>query len=71
MLTYAASLVAASVKVSPESATPDVQALFSSGSFAPGVRRQLDTKPSMTAGIWQMRPESRGFVEVRVFIVRF
>ena len=65
MLTYAASVIAASVKVLPESATPDVQALFSSGSFAPGPKRVLDTKPGMTAGVWQMRPESRGYVEAR------
>ena len=42
ILTYAASLVAASVKVLPESATPDVQCLFAHGSYAPGVSRQLD-----------------------------
>ena len=65
MLTYAASLLAASVKVLPESATPDVQALFASASYAPGPTRQLDTKPGMTSGIWQMRPESRGYVEAR------
>jgi len=65
MLTYAASLLAASVKVLPESATPDMQALFSSGSFAPGPTRKLDTKPGMTSGIWQMRPESRGHVLAR------
>lgn len=65
MLTYAASLVAASVKALPESATPDVQALFASASYAPGSKRQLDTKPGMTSGIWQMRPESRGYVAAR------
>jgi choline dehydrogenase len=65
MLTYGASLVAASVKALSESATPDVQALFSSGSFSPGPKREMDTKPGMTAGLWQMRPESRGYVEAR------
>ncbi len=65
MLTYAASLVAASVKVLPESDTPDVQALFASASYAPGATRQLDTKPGMTTGVWQMRPLSRGHVEAR------
>ena len=65
MLTYAASLLAASVRVLPESATPDAQALFSSASFALGPKRKLDTKPGMTSGIWQMRPESRGYVEAR------
>jgi choline dehydrogenase len=65
MLTYAASLIAASVKVLPESATPDAQVLFASASYAPGSKRQLDTKPGMTAGVWQMRPESRGYVEAK------
>ena len=65
MLTYAASLVAASVKTLPESETPDLQALFASASYAPGSKRQLDTKPGMTSGMWQMRPESRGYVEAR------
>ena len=63
MLTYAASLLAASMKVLPESATPDAQALFSSASFALGPKRVLDRKPGMTSGVWQMRPESRGHVE--------
>jgi choline dehydrogenase len=65
MLTYAASLVAASVKVLEESATPDIQCLLASGSFAPGPIRRLDNEPGMTAGIWQMRPLSRGYVEAR------
>jgi choline dehydrogenase len=65
MLTYAASLVAASVKVLEESATPDVQCLLASGSFAPGPVRKLDDAPGMTAGMWQMRPLSRGYVEAK------
>jgi choline dehydrogenase len=65
ILTYAASLVASSVKVLPESATPDVQALFAHGSYAPGTSRVLDSKPGMTCGMWQMRPLSRGYVEAR------
>ncbi len=56
MLTYASSLVCASVKVLEESATPDVQCLFSPGSFAPGPVRRLDDTPGMTIGMWQMRP---------------
>ncbi len=62
MLTYGASLVAASFKALPESATPDVQGLFSSGSFSPGPKRQMDKTPAMTTGLWQMRPESCGHV---------
>jgi len=65
MLTYAASLVAASVKVLEESATPDVQILLANGSFAPGPIRRLDDKPGMTGGMWQMRPLSTGYVEAK------
>jgi choline dehydrogenase len=65
ILTYAASLVAASVKVLPESATPDVQYLFAHGSYAAGASRVLDSVPGMTCGMWQMRPLSRGYVEAR------
>ncbi|HVB18503.1 MAG TPA: GMC family oxidoreductase N-terminal domain-containing protein [Stellaceae bacterium] len=65
LLTYAASLVCASVKVLEESATPDVQILFANASFAPGPIRRLDTKPGMTGGMWQMRPLSRGYVEAK------
>jgi choline dehydrogenase len=65
LLTYAASLVCASVKVLEESATPDVQILFANASFAPGPIRRLADKPGMTGGMWQMRPLSRGYVEAR------
>lgn len=65
LLTYGASLVAASVKVLPESATPDVQALFASASYAPGPKRRLADEPGMTSGVWQMRPLSRGHVEAK------
>ena len=65
LLTYAASLVAASVKVLEEAATPDVQILFANASFAPGPIRRLADKPGMTGGMWQMRPLSRGYVEAK------
>ena len=65
MLTYGASLVAASIKVLPESETPDCQALFAPASYAPGPVRRLADTPGMTGGVWQMRPLSRGYVEAR------
>jgi choline dehydrogenase len=65
MLTYSASLAAASVKVLEESATPDVQCVFAPGSFKDGQIGELDDFPGMTAGVWQMRPLSRGIVEAR------
>ena len=65
MLTYSASLAAASVKVLEESATPDVQCSFAPGSFKDGQIGELDDFPGMTAGAWQMRPLSRGIVEAK------
>jgi choline dehydrogenase len=65
LLTYAASLVCASVKVLEESATPDVQILFANASFAPGPIRRLDDRPGMTGGMWQMRPLSTGYVAAK------
>jgi choline dehydrogenase-like flavoprotein len=65
MLTYSASLVAASVKVLEESATPDVQCSFAPGSFKDGQIGQLEEEPGLTGGTWQMRPLSRGYVEAK------
>jgi choline dehydrogenase len=65
MLTYSASLAAASVKVLEESATPDVQCNIAPGSFKDGQIGELDDFPGITAGAWQMRPLSRGYVEAK------
>ena len=65
ILTYSASLIAASVKILPESATPDVQISFAPGSFKDGQIGALEEEPGLTGGPWQMRPLSRGFVEAR------
>jgi choline dehydrogenase len=65
MMTFGASLCAASVKVLPESATPDVQCVFAPASYKPGLIRKLDDRPGITGGPWQMRPLSRGHVLVR------
>ena len=45
MMTFGASLCAASVKVLPESATPDVQCVFAPASYKPGLIRELDDRP--------------------------
>ncbi len=62
MLTFSASLCAASAKVLEESATPDVQVVFAPASYKPGLIRQLDDVPGITGGPFQMRPLSRGYV---------
>jgi len=65
ILTYSASLAAASVKVLEESATPDVQCSIAPGSFKDGQIGELDDFPGITAGAWQMRPLSRGYIEAK------
>src|SRR5437660_3947672 len=65
MLTYSPSIVAASVKVLEESATPDVQVTFAPGSFKNGQIGALEETPGLSAGAWQMRPLSRGYVEAK------
>ena len=63
MLSYSPSLVAASVKVLETSATPDMQITFAPGSFKGGQIGELERTPGLSAGAWQMRPLSRGYVE--------
>src|SRR5437764_9961390 len=65
MLSYSPSIIAASVKVLEESATPDVQVTFAPGSFKGGQIGELDDTPGLSAGAWQMRPLSRGYVEAK------
>jgi choline dehydrogenase len=65
MLSYSPSLVAASVKVLETSATPDVQVTFAPGSFKGGRIGELERTPGLSAGAWQMRPLSRGYVEAK------
>src|SRR5271155_1905573 len=65
ILTYSPSIVAASVKVLEESATPDMQCTFAPGSFKGGQMGELDETPGLSAGAWQMRPLSRGYVEAK------
>jgi choline dehydrogenase len=65
MLTYSPSIVAASVKVLEESATPDLQCTFSPGSFKGGQIGDLEETPGLSCGAWQMRPLSRGYVEAK------
>src|SRR6266446_5352460 len=65
ILTYSPSIVAASVKVLEESATPDVQVTFAPGSFKNGQIGELEETPGRSAGAWQMRPLSRGYVEAK------
>jgi choline dehydrogenase len=53
------------VKVLEESATPTLQVTFDPGSFKGGEIGELDETPGLSAGAWQMRPLSRGYVGAR------
>ena len=44
---------------------PDLQCVFTPGSYAQGKTYILDSYPGMTAGAWPHRPESRGHVTAR------
>jgi len=44
---------------------PDLQAVFTPGSYAEGKVYILDDYPGVTAGAWQHRPESTGWVRAR------
>ena len=58
-------IFAASVKVSEESATPDVQVTSAPGSFKGGQIGELEETAGSGAGVRQMRPLSRGYVEAK------
>src|SRR3954451_6592991 len=65
MLTYSPSLVAASVKVLEESATPDMQVTFAPCSFKNGQIGALEETPAPCAGAWQIQPLPPGSVEAK------
>lgn len=44
---------------------PDLQCVFTPGSYKEGRNYELDDYPGMTAGAWQHRPESHGHVRAR------
>ncbi|PZW48747.1 choline dehydrogenase [Humitalea rosea] len=49
----------------PELDQPDLQCVFTPGSYAEGKVYILDDYPGVTAGAWQHRPESHGWVRAR------
>ena len=65
MLTYSASLAAASVKVLEELATPDMQSASPPAASKTAKSASLTIFPGSPPGAWQMRPLSRGYVEAK------
>jgi len=65
ILSYSPSLVAASIRVLESSGTSDMQITFAPGSFKDGQIGELEETPGLSAGAWQMRPLSRGYVKAK------
>ena len=65
LLAFSPAHVAAFVRSRAGLECPDLQFVFTPASYSAGVVGQLQPFPGMTIGVWQMRPESRGFVRAR------
>ena len=65
ILTLGTGLAHGFVRTRPELATPDVQYFFMHASYANAADRRLDSKPGMTIGVTQLRPESRGSIHLQ------
>lgn len=57
-------------KTSPSLAFPDFSLVFAAASYKEGRVGILDDFPGMTCGVWQMRPNSSGYVRIRSSDVR-
>jgi len=62
ILAVVPSLVHIFARSSPHLQNPDLQGVFTPGSYAPGKTYVLDDYPGMTTGFWPHRPESTGHV---------
>jgi choline dehydrogenase len=62
VLALSPSLVHAFARSNPALDRPDLQLTFTPASYREGIAGLLDDYPGMTCGVWQQRPESRGYV---------
>ncbi len=51
-------------KSTPDLDLPDLEYVFTPASFREGIVGLLDKSPGMTLGVWQTRPESKGYVKI-------
>lgn len=51
-------------KSRPDLDRPDIVVTFTPASFAEGLTGKLDAFPGFTVGVWQLRPDSHGFVRI-------
>lgn len=64
LLTSSAAMLGAFARSRPELALPDLQLSIAAASYQDGQPGALEREPGMTCGVWQMRPASRGTVEL-------
>ena len=62
VLALSPSLVHAFARSDPALDRPDLQLTFTPASYREGIAGLLDGYAGMTCGVWQQRPESRGYV---------
>ena len=64
ILAVSPSLVHVFWKSHPSMSAPDLQFAFTPASYREGIASLLDSYDGMTCGVWQQRPESRGYVRL-------
>jgi len=62
LISYSPAHVGAFLKSSPKIDFPDLQFVFTPASYTEGMIGKLQNFPGMTCGVWQSRPQSRGYV---------
>jgi choline dehydrogenase len=66
LLAFSPAHVGVCLRSRPGLEEPDLQFVFTPASYdGGGVAGRLEVLPGMTCGVWQMRPESRGYVRAR------
>ena len=65
LIAFSPAHAAAFVRSEPHLDTPDLQFVFTPASYTDGMIGQLQSFPGMTTGVWQLRPQSRGYVRAR------
>jgi choline dehydrogenase len=62
LISFSPAHVGAFLKSSPEIDLPDLQFVFTPASYTEGMIGKLQNIPGITCGVWQSRPQSRGYV---------
>ncbi|NQV98407.1 MAG: GMC family oxidoreductase N-terminal domain-containing protein, partial [Rhodospirillales bacterium] len=70
LLAFSPAHVATFMRSRPSLEVPDLQFVFTPASYTAGMIGQLERQPGMTTGVWQLRPDSKGFVRARTASVR-